>query len=92
VVPPGVDAGIHRLTCAAWWVHCSRVRPSSDPRDYAPPRRIQLGEDRMEWPPPVGQPRAVWPSDGWFIGVLNGEVPRLQAGYQWGGAGWSAYG
>jgi hypothetical protein len=91
VTPPGADAGVHWLTCAAW-VHGSHIRPSSDPRDYEPAPRLQLGEDRSAWPPPVGRPHAVWPGDGCFIGVLNDEAPPLPAGYQRAGAGWSAYG
>jgi hypothetical protein len=80
-MPPGADAGIHWLTCAAW-VHAALVRPSSDPRDYERSFRVRLVEDRTLWPPPVGRPHAVWPDDGWFVGVLNGDDPPLPASYQ----------
>jgi hypothetical protein len=82
---------VHWLTCAAS-THATHVQPSSDPRDYAPPPRIQLGDHRTAWPAPQPRPQAAWPDDGWFAGVLDGGIPPLPPGFDRAGAGLSAYG
>lgn len=91
VMPPGHTHGVHWLWCAAW-THASHIQPANDPRDYTPPPRLVLPDDRAAWPAPQPRPHAAWPDDGWFLGVLDGGIPRLPDGWGRAGTGWSAYG
>jgi hypothetical protein len=89
---PGETTGHHPHSCAAWTLgRC--VQLTGEAVSYLHVARIRLAAEPAQWPGPTNRPGAVWPADGWYLGVLrHGEQPQLPAGVRRVDGQGSAYG